>query len=71
VHAEDRGIITAGQRGLDSGAIRHIHFQTHEVLCRHLYKSVNALVTAFLTSQAPTASPTAPPAASPALTARP
>jgi hypothetical protein len=53
VHAEDRGIITAGQRGLDSGALATINFQTHEVLCRHLYKSVDVLVEAFRTRAAP------------------
>ncbi|MDE2597269.1 MAG: aromatic ring-hydroxylating dioxygenase subunit alpha [Sphingomonadales bacterium] len=36
VHAEDRGVIQRGQIGLQSGALEHIHFQTHEVLCRHL-----------------------------------
>ena len=47
VHSEDRGIICAGQRGLSSGAIKHIHFQTHESLCRHLYNTVNEMVEAY------------------------
>jgi phenylpropionate dioxygenase-like ring-hydroxylating dioxygenase large terminal subunit len=47
VHAEDRGVIEAGQRGLSSGALSHIHFQTQEVLCRHLYNQVDAAVRAY------------------------
>ncbi len=47
VHSEDRGVIEAGQRGLSSGALRHIHFQTQEVLCRHLYNEVEAAVRAY------------------------
>ena len=30
----------AGQRGISSGAIEHIHFQEKEVLCRHLIEVV-------------------------------
>jgi phenylpropionate dioxygenase-like ring-hydroxylating dioxygenase large terminal subunit len=44
LHSEDREVITAGQRGLSSGALEHIHFQTQEALCRHLYRCVDALV---------------------------
>ncbi|QIG81039.1 aromatic ring-hydroxylating oxygenase subunit alpha [Stakelama tenebrarum] len=40
IHAEDRAVIAAGHRGLASGALKHIHFQSQEVLCRHLYRSV-------------------------------
>ena len=40
IHAEDFALIEAGQRGLNSGAITHIHFQQQEVLCRHLYTQV-------------------------------
>jgi len=47
IHAEDRAVIEAGQRGLSSGALEHIHFQANEVLCRHLFESVDARVTAF------------------------
>jgi phenylpropionate dioxygenase-like ring-hydroxylating dioxygenase large terminal subunit len=47
VHAEDRNVIVAGQKGLSSGALKHIHFQTQEVLCRHLYKTVDAMVVAY------------------------
>jgi phenylpropionate dioxygenase-like ring-hydroxylating dioxygenase large terminal subunit len=49
VHSEDRDVIIAGQKGLSSGALRHIHFQTQEVLCRHLYKMVDAAVQAYVT----------------------
>jgi phenylpropionate dioxygenase-like ring-hydroxylating dioxygenase large terminal subunit len=47
IHAEDRGVITAGQRGLSSGALAHIHFQAQEALCRHLYNGVAARVNAW------------------------
>lgn len=44
VHSEDLDVIEAGQRGLSSGAINHIHFQTQEALCRHLFMHVDHLV---------------------------
>lgn len=47
VHAEDRGVIEAGQRGISSGAIQHIHFQAQEALCRHFINSVDATVQAY------------------------
>ena len=47
VHAEDRNVIEAGQKGLSSGALTHIHFQTQEVLCRHLFKTVESMVQAY------------------------
>ena len=47
IHAEDRAVIEAGQRGLNSGALSYIHFQTQEVLCRHLMHGVDAAVRAF------------------------
>lgn len=47
IHAEDRGVIEAGQKGLSSGALKHIHFQTQEVLCRHLFRGVDAAVEAY------------------------
>jgi len=47
LHAEDRAVIVAGQRGLSSGALEYIHFQTQEVLCRHLYRTVDAMVQAY------------------------
>lgn len=51
IHAEDRSVIEAGQRGLDSGALKHIHFQSQEVLCRHLYTQVERYVTAYQQEQ--------------------
>ena len=52
VHAEDVGVIEAGQRGLSSGAIDHIHFMEKEVLCRHLIKVVEAEVAEWKAEQA-------------------
>lgn len=54
VHAEDRAVIEAGQRGLNSGALDHIHFQAQEVLCRHLMVSVDAAVEAYKAERAAT-----------------
>lgn len=47
IHAEDRAVIEAGQRGLNSGALQHIHFQSQEVLCRHLFHGVDTMVEAY------------------------
>jgi phenylpropionate dioxygenase-like ring-hydroxylating dioxygenase large terminal subunit len=47
IHAEDRAVIEAGQCGLNSGALEHIHFQSQEVLCRHLFESVDERVRAY------------------------
>ncbi|MDE2404340.1 MAG: aromatic ring-hydroxylating dioxygenase subunit alpha [Sphingomonadales bacterium] len=47
IHSEDRAVILAGQRGLSSGALEHIHFQTQESLCRHLFNEVEARVLAY------------------------
>jgi hypothetical protein len=47
IHSEDVNIINAGQRGLNSGALEHIHFQEQEILCRHLYHEVNEMVQAY------------------------
>jgi hypothetical protein len=47
IHAEDLAVIEAGQRGLNSGALQHIHFQSQEVLCRHLFHSVNNMVESY------------------------
>jgi phenylpropionate dioxygenase-like ring-hydroxylating dioxygenase large terminal subunit len=52
VHSEDRAVIEAGQRGLNSGALAHIHLQSQEVLIRHLMHHVNAKVQAYLTERA-------------------
>ncbi|MEG3143640.1 aromatic ring-hydroxylating dioxygenase subunit alpha [Sphingomonas sp. RT2P30] len=47
IHAEDRAVIEAGQRGLNSGALSHIHFQSQEALCRHLFNAVDERVRAY------------------------
>ena len=47
IHAEDRAVIEAGQRGLNSGALKHIHFQEQEALCRHLFNAVDERVQAY------------------------
>lgn len=47
VHSEDRMVIEAAQRGLNSGALKHIHLQSQEVLLRHLYTRVDAKVQAY------------------------
>jgi phenylpropionate dioxygenase-like ring-hydroxylating dioxygenase large terminal subunit len=47
VHSEDRAVIEAGQRGLNSGALEYIHFQDQEVLLRHLMHHVDAMVQAY------------------------
>lgn len=47
VHCEDRDVIEAGQRGLSRGVLKHIHFQTQEALCRHLYKVIDSAVQAY------------------------
>jgi phenylpropionate dioxygenase-like ring-hydroxylating dioxygenase large terminal subunit len=52
VHAEDRGVIQRGQIGLQSGALRHIHFQQHEVLCRHLNVQLRERIAAWRADQA-------------------
>ncbi|MCJ8159801.1 SRPBCC family protein [Sphingomonas sp. LaA6.9] len=51
IHAEDRAVIEAGQRGLSSGALKHIHFQTQEALCRHLFNGVRDAVEAWKAQQ--------------------
>jgi phenylpropionate dioxygenase-like ring-hydroxylating dioxygenase large terminal subunit len=47
IHCEDRAIVEASQQGLLSGALEHIHFQTNEVLCRHLFHVVNEMVETY------------------------
>jgi len=47
IHSEDRAVIEAGQRGLSSGALECIHFQEHEVLCRHLMHAVEQRVRSY------------------------
>ena len=52
IHTEDVNIITRAQKGLLSGAIKHIHFMNMEGLCRHLYQNVVAAVEAWQQEQA-------------------
>jgi phenylpropionate dioxygenase-like ring-hydroxylating dioxygenase large terminal subunit len=52
IHTEDRAVIEAGQRGLSSGALAHIHFQSQEVLCRHFFHAVNDRVEACKAKEA-------------------
>ncbi len=47
IHSEDVGVIRAGQRGLNSGALEHMHFQAMEGLCRHLYLVSKEMVQAY------------------------
>jgi phenylpropionate dioxygenase-like ring-hydroxylating dioxygenase large terminal subunit len=46
IHSEDIAMIERGQLGLTSGALSHIHFQSMEALCRHLFNEVDARVQA-------------------------
>ncbi len=48
VLAEDRPAIESAQRGLSSGAMEMIRFQDHEMLPRHLYETVTAMVEDYL-----------------------
>lgn len=52
IHCEDRYIVEDGQAGLSSGAIEHINFQGQEVLCRHLFNEVEAMVAEYRARQA-------------------
>jgi len=52
IHSEDVGVIRAGQRGLNSGALEHIQFQLMESLCRHLYLVSNDLIEKYKDEQA-------------------
>lgn len=47
IHSEDVAVIQAGQRGLSSGALEHVHFMEKEILCRHLIKVVEDTVEAY------------------------
>lgn len=46
IHCEDIAMIERGQAGLSSGALSHIHFQSMEALCRHLFNEVDQRVQA-------------------------
>jgi phenylpropionate dioxygenase-like ring-hydroxylating dioxygenase large terminal subunit len=47
IHVEDVNIINRAQKGLLSGALKHIHFMSMEGLCRHLYQQVVGQVEAY------------------------
>jgi len=47
IHTEDVNVIRRAQRGLESGALKNIHFMTMESLCRHLYQQVVERVEAY------------------------
>jgi phenylpropionate dioxygenase-like ring-hydroxylating dioxygenase large terminal subunit len=47
IHSEDIAMIERGQQGLTSGALSHIHFQSMEALCRHLFNEVDRRVQAY------------------------
>ncbi len=44
IHCEDIAMIERGQNGLASGALKHMHFQSMEALCRHLFNEVDSRV---------------------------
>ena len=51
VLCEDRDAIVSAQRGLASGAVEQVHFQDHEMLPRHLYETVKAMVEDYQAEQ--------------------
>jgi len=51
VITEDRSIVSAVQQGLQSGALEHIHFQEHEIMCRHLYHMVRNMIEDYQAEQ--------------------
>ena len=51
VLCEDRDAIVSAQRGLESGAVSEVHFQDHEMLPRHLYETVQAMVADYQAEQ--------------------
>ena len=51
IHTEDVEPLIAAQRGLNSGALEHVYFQDHEVLCRHLMHWVDTMVRNHLASE--------------------
>jgi hypothetical protein len=52
IHTEDVNIINRAQRGLNSGALKNIHFMSMEGLCRHLYQQVVASIEEWQAEQA-------------------
>ena len=53
IHSEDVGVVQAGQRGVSSGALEHLHFQEKEILCRHLVKVVEEMVEDYQSETGP------------------
>ena len=51
VLCEDRDAIVSAQQGLASGAVSQVHFQDHEMLPRHLYETVQAMVADYQAEQ--------------------
>ena len=51
VLCEDRDAIVSAQKGLASGAVSEVHFQDHEMLPRHLYETVQAIVADYQAEQ--------------------
>jgi phenylpropionate dioxygenase-like ring-hydroxylating dioxygenase large terminal subunit len=47
IHSEDRDIIEASQKGIESGAYDEMHFQVHEVTLRHSFNAVDRYVEAY------------------------
>ena len=47
LHAEDRPSIENSHQGISSGALSHIHFQSQEIACRHLFHAVNSRVESY------------------------
>ena len=47
VLSEDRDAVEACQQGLSGGVLDHIYFQDHEILLRHQYETVQAIVAAY------------------------
>lgn len=47
IHSEDRDIIEASQKGIESGAFDVMHFQVHEVPLRHAFQAVDGYVQAY------------------------
>lgn len=52
VHSEDRMLIEAMQKGLKSGALKHVHLQSQEVLIRHLMVQINKKIEEYLHGRA-------------------
>lgn len=51
VLAEDRPAIESAQRGLASGALEQVYFQDHEMLPRHQYETVQAMIADYLADE--------------------